>query len=162
MPREVVLVIDDYADSRVAVRDLLEDNGYQVVEAANGQEALSFLAAGVPRVQLIILDLQMPIMNGWQFLTALESHVRLSATPVLVVSARHPLPSQETHTAVAGCLKVPYSADQLLAAVKRHCRPSPTVANEALISLGSSAQRPATSKADADVPSRPALEVPEE
>jgi CheY-like chemotaxis protein len=156
MPREVVLVIDDYADSRVAVRDLLEDNGYQVVEAANGQEALTFLAAGVPRVQLIVLDLQMPIMNGWQFLTALESHVRLSATPVLVVSAHHP-PSQETHTAVAGCLKVPYSADQLLAAVKRHCRPSPTVASEALISLGAAA----TSKADVDVPSRP-FEVTEE
>jgi CheY-like chemotaxis protein len=157
MPREVVLVIDDYADSRIAVRDLLEDNGYQVVEAANGQEALSFLAAGVPRVQLIILDLQMPIMNGWQFLTALESHVRLSATPVLVVSAHQP-PSQETHTAVVGCLKVPYSADQLLAAVKRHCRSSETVSGQALIPLGACAQAAATSKADVDVPSRPATE----
>jgi CheY-like chemotaxis protein len=124
MPREVVLVVDDYTESRVAIRDLLEDHGYEVAEAANGQQALDFLAGGAPRVQLIILDLQMPIMDGWQLLTLLDSYIRLSAIPVLVVSGHQSLPSRETHPAIAACLKVPYRADELLALVNDCCKPS--------------------------------------
>ena len=124
MPRGVVLVVDDYAESRAAVRELLEDHGYQVAEAANGQEALNFLAAGAPRVELVILDLQMPVMNGWQFLTLLDSYVRLSTIPVLVVSAHAKLPDQRTHPGIVGCLKVPYRMADLLALVESCCRPS--------------------------------------
>ena len=121
----VILVVDDYADSRAAVRELLEDNGYEVTEAANGQEALNFLVAPAkPRVQLIVLDLQMPVMNGWQFLKLLGSYVRLETIPVLVVSAHEALPQQETHRSIVGCLKVPYRIEELLAVINGCCTPS--------------------------------------
>jgi CheY-like chemotaxis protein len=132
----VVLIVDDYADSRGAVRELLEDNGYEVVESSNGQEALNFLVSGaVTNVQLIVLDLQMPIMNGWQFLTLLENYVRLSTIPVVVVSAHPALPNQGMHKSIVGCLKVPYQTDELLGLVNGCCTPTKVPSPNDAISL---------------------------
>jgi CheY-like chemotaxis protein len=131
----VVLVVDDYVESRGAVHDLLEDNGYDVVEASNGQEALNFLVSNaVPDVQLIVLDLQMPIMNGWKFLTLLDSYFRLSTIPVVVVSAHPELPRQSAHRNVVGCLKVPYRIDELLALVNGCCTPTKAPSTKSLVS----------------------------
>ena len=118
----VVLLVDDYTESRVAVRELLENSGYEVIEAAHGQQALNFLVSSPdPPVQLIILDLQMPIMNGYQFLTLLGNYVRLSTIPVLVVSA-HAAPSdQATYRNVIGYLRPPYQAEELLTLVNASC-----------------------------------------
>jgi CheY-like chemotaxis protein len=118
----VVLLVDDYAESRATVRELLDNNGYEVIEAAHGQQALDFLVSSPePPVQLIVLDLQMPIMNGYQFLTLLGNYVRLSTIPVLVVSG-HAAPSdQETYRNVVGYLRPPYQADELLALVNASC-----------------------------------------
>lgn len=117
-----MLLVDDYTESRATVRELLENNGYEVVEAAHGQQALDFLVSSPePPVQLIVLDLQMPIMNGYQFLTLLGNYVRLSTIPVLVVSA-HAAPShQETYRNVIGYLRPPYQAEELLTLVNARC-----------------------------------------
>ena len=156
----VVLVVDDYAESRGAVHDLLEDNGYDVVEASNGQEALNFLVSNaVPSVQLIVLDLQMPIMNGWQFLTLLDSYFRLSTIPVVVVSAHPQLPSQGMHKNVVGCLKVPYRIEELLALVNDCCTPTKAPSTKSLVARPINEQTPATSTADANEHSSATLDA---
>ena len=81
-----VLVVDDDADARERMRAMLEKNGYMVVEAANGREALDRVAHGVPRV--ILLDLTMPVMDGFAFLHALRERPGCADVPVIVLSAR--------------------------------------------------------------------------
>ncbi|GGD99354.1 hypothetical protein GCM10011390_17690 [Aureimonas endophytica] len=81
-----VLVVDDDPDARERVRSSLERDGWTVVEAANGQEALDRVAAAPPRV--ILLDLTMPVMDGFSFLHALRSRPSDRDIPVIVLSAR--------------------------------------------------------------------------
>ena len=81
-----VLVVDDDADARARVRAVLEKNGWTVMEAGNGQEALDRVALAVPRV--ILLDLTMPVMDGFAFLHALRERPGCADVPVVVLSAR--------------------------------------------------------------------------
>lgn len=120
-----ILVVDDYAEAREAIREALEDAGHSVVEARNGQEALQLLTLSADtQVGMIVLDLQMPIMDGWQFLRLLSSYVRLSHIPVLIVSAHPPRLDQVTHPAIVGCLNPPYELEQLLSMVNTYTAPS--------------------------------------
>jgi CheY-like chemotaxis protein len=110
-----ILVVDDYADARSSVRDALEERGYGVVEAAHGQEALDVLVSSAPHsIELILLDLQMPVMDGWQLLRLLKSYVGLRQIPVLVVSAHEPRLHEAAHPRVIGVLHSPYRIDHLL------------------------------------------------
>jgi DNA-binding response OmpR family regulator len=111
-------------------------------------------------VQLIILDLQMPVMNGWQFLTLLDSYVRLSTMPVLVVSAHPTLPKQSTYKTIVGCLKVPYRMEELLALVDSCCEPSraPASSNN-VVSVPARDRTPTSSTAEADVHSSPEIDI---
>jgi CheY-like chemotaxis protein len=62
-----ILIVDDARDIRLLLRVRLQKVGYTVADAANGQEALEHLAATTDRPCLILLDLMMPVMNGWEF-----------------------------------------------------------------------------------------------
>ena len=116
---DCILVVDDDADSRETIREVLEELGYRVVEASNGREALDFLVAHpADGVKLILLDLKMPVMNGWQLLKLLDSYVRLSAIPVLVVSAFASTLESDTYRSLVGRLEVPYQLPQLRAMVQ--------------------------------------------
>jgi CheY-like chemotaxis protein len=110
-----ILLVDDADDARSAVRDALEEAGHVVIEAANGQQALNLLVAPEQYVALIILDLQMPIMDGWRFIELLSCYVKISTIPVIVVTAA-PQPHLERikHKAVYGCLQAPYELGTLL------------------------------------------------
>jgi CheY-like chemotaxis protein len=113
-----ILVVDDYADARGNVRDALEGLGYGVLEAGHGQEALNVLISNAPRsIELILLDLQMPVMDGWQFLRLLKSYVGLRQIPIVVVSAHPPRLEEANHPGVVGVLHSPYDMYQLLALV---------------------------------------------
>lgn len=80
-----VLIADDKATSRELVRTVLENSGYFVIEAADGIEALQNARDGLP--DLIILDLQMPGLNGFAVLQELRNDRQFAATPILALTA---------------------------------------------------------------------------
>ena len=82
---EYILIVEDDFDIREALTQILEEEGYAVREAANGREALDVAARELP--SLILLDLMMPVMNGWQFRAEQIKDPRLAPVPVLVISA---------------------------------------------------------------------------
>ena len=110
-----ILLVDDYDDARTSVREALEEAGHAVVEASNGQQALNFLVSRPDeRVSLIILDLQMPVMDGWRFIELVKCYVMLSSIPIIIVTAQKPRLEQITHRAVFGCLQIPYDTPALI------------------------------------------------
>jgi CheY-like chemotaxis protein len=113
-PRHVLVVEDDF-DIREAMTMVLEDEGYVVGSAANGREALDLLAT-TPRPDVIVLDLMMPIMNGWEFLKALRADPSYEALNVVVVSA---VPDGSAFAPVQGVVPKPIDMDRLLATVRR-------------------------------------------
>ncbi len=81
-----IMVVDDDADVRHRMRTLLEKNGWTVVEAENGQDALEKLDLAMPR--LVLLDLTMPVMDGFSFLETLRRRPGCADLPVVVLTAR--------------------------------------------------------------------------
>jgi len=114
-----ILVVDDYEDSRATLREMLESMGHRVVEAADGQEALDFLTQEPGgTVQLILLDLDMPRMSGWELLKLLKSYVRLASIPVVVVSRRANELSAAEASRLEGLFQAPYELPRLKAMVE--------------------------------------------
>ena len=116
-----ILLIEDEPDLRETLRELLELVGFKVETAANGREGLRKLeSAGNPC--LILLDLMMPVMNGWQFLEALRKDPLpgRASIPVLVVSAA--LDMQDIQSQY-GCrsLRKPVDIDKLINLASEHC-----------------------------------------
>jgi CheY-like chemotaxis protein len=122
MPCRHILLIEDEPDLRETLKELLELIGFQVETAANGREGLFKLETkGNPC--LIMLDLMMPVMNGWQFLEALKKdplHGR-AAIPVIVVSAAVEMAEIQSQY---GCpsLSKPVDIDRLLEMAHVHCK----------------------------------------
>jgi DNA-binding response OmpR family regulator len=111
-----VLLVEDDLDLRDIVQDVLEDEGYEVIPAAHGRQALEYLRAtrsGDDAPALVILDLVMPVVNGWEVLDAISDDPWLQM-PVIVVSAfEHSRPS-----GVAAYLRKPFNVVDLLGAVR--------------------------------------------
>jgi two-component system chemotaxis response regulator CheY len=115
MPHTVLLV-EDEEDLRETLREALELNGYAVVAAPDGQAALDELEH-IEHVCMILLDLFMPRMNGWDFLTHLRAHPRLSALPVIVhTSAPTQAPPSATRV-----MQKPMQLERLLSVVQEFC-----------------------------------------
>jgi CheY-like chemotaxis protein len=85
MPAGTVLVVDDDEAIRETVNDVLSDEGYTVLLAENGEQALQHLKERHPSV--VLLDLMMPVMSGWEVLEVLENREDLADIPIVVVSA---------------------------------------------------------------------------
>jgi CheY-like chemotaxis protein len=113
-----ILIVDDDQDVRDALRESLELMGHLVSEAANGRQALDVMTS-TPDLCLVLLDLRMPIMSGWEFLEAKSRMPAFAELPVVVVSATEPTPAVLAQT--AGFLKKPADLDALLAYVDRFC-----------------------------------------
>src|SRR5262245_22876465 len=86
MNRTTVLVVDDDAEIRQALAEVLEDEEYQVRLASNSKQALELVAAG-PRPDVILLDVMMPVLDGWHFLSARLKHPGLAEAPIIIISA---------------------------------------------------------------------------
>jgi type IV pili sensor histidine kinase/response regulator len=113
-----ILLVDDYDDARSSVREALEDAGHTVLEAADGQQALNLLVSrSTEQVALIILDLQMPVMDGWRFIELLRCYVALSHIPIIVVTGHDPHLERVSHRGVIGCLQAPYELKTLIGMV---------------------------------------------
>ena len=112
---DTVLVVDDDDEARQSLRELLEEHGYPVIEAANGQQALNLLVSqSRPHVGLIVLDLKMPVMDGHEFLRVLQSYVRLATIPVVVVSGNTRDLDAGERSRIIASFQIPFLPTQLL------------------------------------------------
>jgi len=116
-----VLVIDDDYAVLDAIKEVLEDEGYEVSLAANGLEGLKELRRG-NRPCVILLDLMMPVMNGWEFRQEQLQDQSFAAIPTIIVTAHTRADESSRELEASGCLQKPAQPEQLLAAVGRFCQ----------------------------------------
>lgn len=114
IPRRILLVEDD-ADINATLREMLEEEGYEVIATPNGRAALEALEH-LPAPCLVLLDVEMPWMDGYDFITHLRENPRHAEDPVVVVTASRRVPPD-----AAEVLHKPFDFEVLLSAVQRYC-----------------------------------------
>lgn len=118
MGERPVLVVDDDFEIRAVLAEILEDAGHPVVLAANGLEAMNALRGGlVPAV--ILLDLMMPVMDGWEFCKQWRADPEISRFPVIIVSAHSRADAAAAASGATGSLQKPIELEDLLRTVNR-------------------------------------------
>ena len=113
-----ILIIDDDSDIRDAITQILEYEGYSVKTASNGKEGIDTVLNSKPG--LILLDLMMPVMNGLQFKTELDTHEQLKDIPVVILSADGNIAQKTQDFKISGFLRKPIQLETLLNTVKKH------------------------------------------
>jgi CheY-like chemotaxis protein len=114
-----ILLVEDDDFIRQEISEALEDEGYRVSTAAHGKEALAILADGT-RPSVVLLDLMMPVMNGWEFLKAFKKDARYRGIPVVILSA-----FADRATIIGGdaisVLRKPINLNALFNVLDEHC-----------------------------------------
>jgi two-component system cell cycle response regulator DivK len=113
-----ILVVEDQEDNRRILRDLLTNAGFDMVEAENGEEAIA--SAQASRPDLILMDIQLPILDGYEATRRLKADPDLKSIPIIVVTS-YALSGDEEKARLAGCddyVAKPFSPRQLLAKIK--------------------------------------------
>ena len=110
MPDVRVLIVDDEPDIRATVSAMLEIEGYEVDEAANGADALQVMERQEP--DLILLDMRMPVLDGWAF--AREMRSRGHVTPIVVMTAARDAARWASEIAAAAFVSKPFGFDDLI------------------------------------------------
>jgi CheY-like chemotaxis protein len=113
----VVLVVDDDPDILEALSEILEAEGFEIRRARNGKEALEKLEPNPP--QLILLDLMMPVMDGWEFAQRMRQKPSVATIPIIVLSADRNVGSKATDIGAVGHLAKPFELNDLLDMVRR-------------------------------------------
>ena len=113
-----VLVIDDDAEIRSSLREVLTDEGYEVVCVGNGREALDHLKAASPRPCVILLDLMMPVMDGWQFRKEQKLCPEIADIPLVVITATGKRP---VLVDASELVMKPLDLNRLFEAIERYC-----------------------------------------
>jgi len=108
----VVLVVDDDPDILEALSEILEAEGFEIRRARNGKEALERLEPDPPR--LILLDLMMPVMDGWEFAQRMRQRPSVAHIPIIVLSADRNVGSKATDIGAVGHLAKPFELTDLL------------------------------------------------
>jgi CheY-like chemotaxis protein len=146
--RCAILVVDDDDDTRAEMRLVLEDVGYSVVEARDGQDALDVLQSKATKsIRALVLDLRMPRVSGWELLEILKADDAFSRIPVLVTSALPVHGDASGLGATMYWLRKPFRRDELLAGVES-CEATVVPSNETLTTLESCAEESTVPHAD--------------
>ncbi len=117
MSEKLLMVVEDDVELRETLCDLLSDEGYRTVSRSNGLEALEYLRSGDEKPALILLDLMMPGMNGWEFRRHQLGDPGLAAIPVIVLTAGRRIDSEQLESATV--LQKPLDLNTLLSEVTR-------------------------------------------
>jgi DNA-binding response OmpR family regulator len=115
--RPRVLIVEDDPDLRELMAQLLTGEGFHTDVASNGQDALDKAHENPPRV--IVLDMRMPVMDGWAFRAHQKYCVTLAAIPVVILSAAPP--ARLRNVGAAAALQKPFHKDELIAAIRAYC-----------------------------------------
>jgi CheY-like chemotaxis protein len=116
-----VCIIDDDADIRDSIRFALEIEGYHLIEAVDGEDALTRLHSSDRPICLILLDLMMPGMNGWEFRRRQLADPELAGIPVYLISGGRELPHHAVELQARGYLSKPVALTALLETVGQFC-----------------------------------------
>ena len=115
-----ILVVEDQPDSRQIIRDMVAGTDYEITEAENGEEALAAIAKQRP--DLILMDIQLPIMDGYTATRLIKTDPALRSIPIIAVTS-YALAVEERKARAAGCddyVTKPFSPRQLLAKIRQH------------------------------------------
>lgn len=114
-----ILIVEDDKDIRINLQILLESEGYEVETAENGRTALDYLASS-PKPSLILLDLMMPIMDGFEFRKIQEADSKIGDIPVLIMTAGGQLEEKCRATHAKAGIKKPIDIDELLEKISQY------------------------------------------
>jgi two-component system cell cycle response regulator DivK len=115
-----ILVVEDQEDNRQILRDLLLNSGYEMIEAGDGEAAVT--AAATHHPDLILMDIQLPILDGYEATRRIRADPSLKDIPIIVVTS-YALSGDETKARAAGCndyVAKPYSPRVLLAKIREY------------------------------------------
>jgi two-component system cell cycle response regulator DivK len=115
-----ILVVEDQDDNMQILRDLLESVGYEIVEARDGAEGVK--VAKAERPDLILMDIQLPVLDGYEATRQIKADPELRTTPIIVITS-YALSGDEDKAREAGCddyVPKPYSPRQLLAKIMKY------------------------------------------
>jgi two-component system, chemotaxis family, chemotaxis protein CheY len=114
-----VMIIEDDPDIRAALADVIAEDGHETITAANGRDALEQLQTSAVAPCVIVLDLMMPVMDGWQFAAGLREVSAWASIPIVIVSAGDDVEGEARRLGARGHLRKPVDLDDLLATVLR-------------------------------------------
>ena len=115
-----ILVVEDQEDNRQILRDLLDSANFEMIEAENGEEAL--VAVAKRRPDLILMDIQLPILDGYEVTRRIRAEPAMRSVPIIAVTS-YALSGDEAKARQAGCddyVTKPYSPRQLLAKIREY------------------------------------------
>jgi two-component system cell cycle response regulator DivK len=115
-----ILVVEDQEDNRTILRDLLGAAGYELIEAADGAEGVKLAQQEKP--DLILMDIQLPVMDGYEAMRRIKGDAALKSTPIIAVTS-YALSGDEAKARAAGCdgyVTKPFSPRELLAKVRQY------------------------------------------
>jgi CheY-like chemotaxis protein len=115
-----LLLVEDDDDIRESIAEMLVEEGYEVVTAADGREGLERLGSMGP-VSLVLLDLMMPVMDGWQMRAAMLADPAMADIPVVVISGAADLATAVESMRITDRLTKPMRVEELLETVRKHC-----------------------------------------
>jgi CheY-like chemotaxis protein len=121
-PGEYILVVDDDRDFREALSEVLTDAGYPVQQAENGEVALQRVAEEAPGI--VLLDLKMPVLDGWGVMERMRSDARSSAIPILILSA-YGFEWEAELLGAQGYIPKSVGMDEILERVRKSAGPPP-------------------------------------
>jgi two-component system, cell cycle response regulator DivK len=117
-----ILVVEDQEDNRQIIRDLVTSAGYELIEAQDGEEGVALAAQEKP--DLILMDIQLPVLDGYEATRRIKAQPELKAIPVIAVTS-YALSGDDQKAFAAGCdgyVTKPFSPRQLLAKIREHLK----------------------------------------